>query len=171
VDWFAIVFRIIHIGSAILWAGGAGLFFFYLEPTINKLGPDAERFVDELLNRRKLPVYFIALSTVAVLAGLVLYVRDAGGLRLWLDSATGLVFTIGALAAVVAWIGGAAFIPATAIKLQRIMVEMRQSSGPPSPELLGRLHATQERLRAIGAVDFALIVVAIISMESARYVG
>src|SRR4029079_12619491 len=113
-DWFSVVFRVVHIGSAIVWAGGAALFFFYIEPTITKLGPEAENFVDELLNKRKLPVYCAAASTLAVVVGLALYIRDAGGLRLWLDSTAGTVFTIRAVAAVVAPSGGHSLHPLAA---------------------------------------------------------
>lgn len=170
-DWFSIVFRVLHIGAAILWAGGAALFFFYLEPTMNKLGLDAERFIDEVLNKRKLPIYFMVASTVAVIGGLILYVRDAGGLKLWLDSTAGVVFTIGGLAAIIAWIGGNALIPSTAIKIQGIIGEIKASGGAPSDEVVGRLHASQERLRKIGAIDLALIGIAVLCMETARYVG
>ena len=170
-DWFSVVFRLVHIGSAIVWAGGAALFFFYIEPTITKLGQDAEQFVDELLNKRKLPVYFAIASTLAVLGGAALYIRDAGGLRLWIDSTAGTVFTIGATAAIVAWIGGNALIPSTAIRMQGIIVEMKAAGGPPSADVLERLHAAERRLRLIGGVDLVLIAIAIVCMETARYVG
>jgi len=170
-DWFSVVFRVVHIGSAIVWAGGAALFFFYIEPTITKLGPDAENFVDELLNKRKLPIYFAAASTLAVIGGLALYVRDAGGLRLWLDSTAGTVFTIGATSAIVAWIGGNALIPSTAIKMQGQIAEMKTAGGPPTAEALARLHVLERRLRRIGAVDLVLIGIAVLCMETARYLG
>ena len=77
-DGSTIGLRIVHIIAGVLWVGGAALFFFYIEPTINKLGPDAEKFVGEMIERRKVPVYFITVSTVTVLAGVILYHRLAG---------------------------------------------------------------------------------------------
>lgn len=71
-DWLQIVLRIVHIFAGVAWVGGAAL-FFYIEPTVNKLGPDAEKFVDELVNRRRVPIYFITVSTLTVLFGLILY--------------------------------------------------------------------------------------------------
>jgi len=44
------------------------------------------------------PIYFAGVSTVAVLAGLALYFRQAGGFQLW-TTTPGLVFTAGAIAA------------------------------------------------------------------------
>jgi len=40
-----------------------------------------------------------------------------------------------------------------------------------APELGERLHALQERLRMIGMVDLALITIAAIAMETARFVS
>jgi len=166
-DWLYIVLRVLHIGSAILWAGGAALFFFYIEPTITKLGPDAEKFVDEVVNKRKAPIYFAATSTVAVLAGLTLYYRQAGGFQLW-TTTSGTVFTVGAVAAIFAWIGGNVLIAPAVMKVGAIGQEMKAAGGPPSAELMGRMHAAQERLRTIGKWDLVLIGIAILCMESAR---
>jgi uncharacterized membrane protein len=170
VDLVYILLRLIHIGAAILWAGGAALFFFYIEPTMNKLGPAAAPFVDELINVRKAPIYFAATSTLAVLGGVILYVRDAGGIQLWTGT-TGTVFTIGAVAAIAAWFGGNVLIRAGVERVAAIGREMQAAGGPPSAELMARMHAAQQRLRTVGLWDLVLIFVAIIAMESARYVG
>src|SRR5205814_5507437 len=101
-DWVVVFFRLVHIPAAIIWAGGAAFTTFYLEPTVAKLGPDAERVMGEFI-RRKLSVYFAAAATLTVVAGIVLYLKDAGGLQLWLGTTTGVVFSIGALAGIIAW--------------------------------------------------------------------
>ena len=171
-DVLAIVLRIIHILSGVLWVGGATLFFLYIEPTINKLGPDAERFVDEVVNRRKLPIYFVTLSTFSVLGGAVLYWRDSSGLDFtWITSATGLAFTVGGIVALAAWLGGNLLIPKTLGQLMAVGAQMKASDGPPGPELVGRLHAVQEKLHTIGMVDTVLLGVAVVAMASARYLG
>jgi len=105
---------------------GAALFFFYIEPTINKLGPDAEKFVDELINKRKAPIYFAATSTVAVLAGLALYYRQAGGFQLW-TTTPGLIYTVGAIAAIIAWIGGNLLITPAVKNVGAIGQEMKNA--------------------------------------------
>jgi putative copper export protein len=169
-DWLVIAFRLIHIIAAALWFGGAALFFFYLEPTINKLGPDAEKFVDEVINKRKAPIYFLAISTIAVIGGIGLYYHDAGGVQLW-TSPSGVVFTIGAIAGLLAWIGGNVLIVPAVMKVQAIGGEMKAVGGPPPAELVGRMHAAQERLRWIGLVDMVLLFIAIAAMASARYFG
>ena len=169
-DWLHIGLRIVHIGSAIAWAGGAALFFFYVEPTLNKLGPDAEKFANELINVRKVPIYFAIVSTLTVAGGAILYFGDAGGLQLW-TSTTGIVFSIGAVAGILAWIGGSLLVAPAVKKVGAIGQEMKAAGGPPSAELMGRMQAAQHNLRQIGLWDLILIIVAIVCMESARYVG
>lgn len=166
-DVWAVVLRMVHIVAGVLWVGGAGLFFFYLEPTINKLGPDAEKVVDEIVNKRKVPIYFLTLSTLTVLAGLILYWRDFGALVN--TSPFGLALGLGGVAALVAWLGGNLLIPRTLGQLVAIGEEMKASTGPPSGDLVSRMHATQERLRLIGLVDIVLLLVAVIAMASAQY--
>ena len=163
-----IVLRIVHIVTGVLWVGGAALFFFYVEPTINKLGPDAERFVDELIVRRKAPRYFIVISTLAVAAGVILYWLN------WLPAATtlpGLTFGIGGLAAIAAWLGGAILIPRALHEVAAIGGEMKTAGGPPSAELMGRMHTAQERLRTYGLLDLVLLLFAVVAMATARYMG
>ncbi len=165
-DVLYIVLRVLHIGSAMAWAGGSALFFFYIEPALNKLGPDAEKFADEMINKRKVPVYFAAASTVAVLAGLALYYRQVG-FQLW-TTTPGLIYTTGAVAAIIAWIGGNVLIIPAVKKVVAIGQEMKAAGGPPSAELMGRMHTAQQSLRRIGLFDLVLIGIAILCMESAR---
>ena len=169
-DWLQIALRIVHIGSGILWVGGAALFSLYIEPTLTSLGPDAEKFINELVEVRKAPIYFATTSTLAVLGGVLLYWRDSNGLQLsWITSPSGLGFTIGGLSAGAAWLGGNVFTRPAVERVGAIGAEMKAAGGPPSAELIGRLQAAQERLRRIGLITLALLVVTVIGMASARY--
>ena len=163
-----VALRIVHIVTGVMWAGGAALFFFYVEPTVNKLGPDAEKFIHEVVNVRKLPIYFIVANTLTVLTGAILYWRDFGGID---TSPFGLALGIGGLSALVAWLGGNLLIPRGIATVGSIAGEMKAAGGPPSPELMGRMRAAQERLRLVGLVDLILLGIAVALMASARYLG
>lgn len=167
-DVLTIGLRLVHIVSGVLWVGGAALFFLYIEPTVNKLGPDAEKFVDEMVNRRKVPVYFMAISTLTVFAGVLLYWRNFNGID---SSPFGLALGLGGLAAIVAWLAGNLLIPRALGNVSAIAAEMKAAGGPPSSDLMTRMHAAQERLRLIGAVDLGLLAFAVVAMASARYLG
>src|SRR5205809_5346858 len=125
-DWLQIGLRIIHIGSGILWVGGAALFSLYIEPTLKALGPDAEKVINELVEVRKVPIFFATTSTLAVLGGVLLYWRDSNGLQLsWITSPSGLAFTIGGLFAIAAWLGGNVFTRPAVEKVGAIGAEMK----------------------------------------------
>jgi hypothetical protein len=161
--------RIVHIVAGVLWVGGAAMFFFYIEPTMKALGPDAEKFTNEMMNRRHVPIYFFAVSTLTVVGGVLLYWPDSSGLSLsWISSSTGLVFTLGAIAGLAAWLGGNLLIPRTIGQLGAIGAEMKSVAGPPRTELVGRLYAAQERLHTIGLVDIVLLAISVVGMAVAR---
>lgn len=169
-DWLLIVLRVIHIFSGVAWVGGAALFFFYLEPAISKLGPDAERFVDEVVNRRKVPIYFFAASTLTVLFGALLYWRDSNGLDpTWIGSPAGLAFTIAGICALVAWAGGNLLIPRHLVAVAAVGARLKTAGGPPPRELINDMNALQERLRTIGLIDLVLLGIALFGMAAARY--
>jgi uncharacterized membrane protein len=171
-DWLQIALRLLHIVAGVLWVGGAALFFFYVEPTLNKLGPNAEPFVDELVNKRKLPIYFAALSTATVIGGVLMYWRDSNGLSgSWMTSPTGLAFGFGGICALIAWVMGFAVLTPAVQKVGALGSEMKAAGGPPSAELMGRMHAAQERVRTIGAIDLVLVLLAVLGMATARYLA
>ncbi|HEX7950903.1 MAG TPA: hypothetical protein VF494_11185 [Candidatus Limnocylindrales bacterium] len=171
-DWLQVALRILHIGTGIFWVGGAALFFFYIEPTLNKLGPNAELFVDEIINRRKLPIYFAVVSTLTVLGGVLMYWRDSNGLSgSWVTSPTGLAFGLGGICALIAWVMGFSVLTPAVQKVGALGAEMKAAGGPPSAELMGRMHAAQERVRTIGAIDLVLVLLAVLGMATARYLA
>ena len=75
------------------------------------------------------------------------------------------------VAAVIAWIGGNAFIPRGFMELGRLGAEAAAAGGPPSADMQARIHAVQERLRMIGIIDTVLLLIAVVTMESAKYLG
>jgi uncharacterized membrane protein len=170
VDWVLVFFRAVHVPAAIIWAGGAIFFTFYVEPTMAKLGPDAEKFVNEIINVRKAPNYFAAAATLTVLGGAVLYYHDAGGFQLW-TSPTGWVFTIGAVCGIIAWASGGALLSPAIKKVGEIGGRIKAAGGPPSAELIAEMHAAQARVKQIGQIDIVLVIIAVVTMATARYFG
>jgi hypothetical protein len=104
VDAYMIGFRVIHISSAILWAGSAVFFVAFVAPTVEVLGPEGGRFMNILVRQRRGATFFQVVSTLTVIAGGFLYWRDSGGLDLdWIQTGVGIGFTVGAIAGLVAW--------------------------------------------------------------------
>ena len=80
-DWWLILLRILHVGSAMSWFGGAIIGGFFLQPTANALGPAGQPFMDYLLRRRGMGISFPIVVTLTVLSGAALYWRDSAGSR------------------------------------------------------------------------------------------
>lgn len=90
-DVLLIAMRIIHIGSAMAWFGGAIMGSFFLQPTAAALGASGQSFMEHLLSRRKMGIFFPVVAGLTILSGAVLYWRDSQGLQLtWITSPTGL---------------------------------------------------------------------------------
>lgn len=169
-DVYVIVLRIVHILAGVFWVGSAALFFFFIEPTANALGPNAGPFMSQLTVKRKMPVVITAAAGLTVVAGILLYWRDSGGLDLdWIGSATGLTFTIGAVAAIAAFAGGLVFIKPAVDRMGAIGAEVERSGGPPSESQIAEIQSIQHKLREVGRADMVLLTIAVVAMAIARY--
>ena len=169
-DWWLILLRIIHVGSAMAWFGGALVGGFFLQPAARDLGVAGQPFMEHLLRRRRLGVYFPIVATLTILAGAVLYWRDSGGLQLsWITSPIGLAFTIGALSAVVAWAGGFILIGPSIAAQTQVQAELAATGGSPNEDQRRRLEKAEARMRLSNRLDLPLLLLAGLTMAVARY--
>jgi hypothetical protein len=172
VDWFLILLRILHIGSAVFWVGAAFAFFLFIQPAVRSLGPDTEgAFMGNLTRVQRFPMIIFGATILTVGAGLILYLRDAGGLQLWLGSATGVGFTIGAAAGLVSFAIGPSVILPTIGKLDAIGATLAAGHRPPTPEEGATIQALQARLNTFGRVDLVFLTIAVLFMATSRYLG
>ena len=169
-DWWVIGLRIVHVGAAMLWFGGAILSAFFLDPTERALGRQAQPFMDHLMTRRKLGIYFPIVALLTILAGAALYWRTSGGLQAaWIGSSTGLAFTIGGLAAIAAFVSGMALIVPAVTVQTAVGAELAASGAEPTAAQRERLVAADRRMRLATWIDMPLLVVAALTMAVARY--
>lgn len=169
-DVYLITLRIVHIGAAVFWAGSALLFFFFIEPTVKAIGPAGGQFMEHVVGTRKIPIYVNAAATLTVLGGALLYWEASAGFDLdWVTSTTGLGFTVGAVAAIIAWILGMVMIAPTIKAMGSLGAEIQASGGPPSEAQAAEMERLNGRLKGIGRLDTALIILAVLTMATARY--
>src|SRR5436190_689631 len=103
-DLVMIVLRLIHILTGVFWAGAAFILVQFILPAATAAGPAGGQFMQRLLQTNFSRIV-LAAGTLNVLAGLVMYWRDSGGLQLvWITTPTGLTLTLGGLAALIALI-------------------------------------------------------------------
>ncbi|MEP6468621.1 MAG: hypothetical protein ABJC24_02520 [Chloroflexota bacterium] len=169
-DVLLIFFRIIHVGSAMIWFGGTIVSAFFLQPTVQALGAAGQPFMEQLMNRRKMGVMFPIVAALTVLSGAALYWRDSNGLQLtWITSPTGLAFTLGGLAAIAAFVGGGILVGPSIAEQVAVKGEMAANDGVATDAQRERLDRADRRLKLAGQIDLPLLLFAGLTMAVARY--
>jgi uncharacterized membrane protein len=162
--------RLIHVTAGALWVGGAISYLFFTKPSVKAIGPAGPQFMQNLAVRRKYPLFMVSVSLLTVLAGGVLYIYDAGGLSLaWIKTGPGLGFTIGSLAALVAFFVGNFSIGPTAAKMGALGGQIAQSGEAPTAEQVSALQALEKKLDRAEKIDFVMLTIAMLTMATARY--
>ena len=170
-DAFYIIFRFFHIVAAAFWFGAAVMFAAFVGPAAGDVGPSAGPLLSNLVNKRKLAKVITGAATVAVLAGLTMYLKDAfdRGWGNWLSSPTGIGFTIGAVAAIGAYFEGYLHIGRNVEKMVHVGDAIAASGGPPTPEQGAEMGRLQEAIKRASQLDLVLLLIAVTCMSTARY--
>ena len=170
-DPLLLILRIVHVGAAIAWVGGALIGRYFLFPTAEALGPAAVPFMDHLNRQRRIGAYFPIVAVLTILAGAGLYWRDSNGLDIaWITSGPGLAFTIGGLAAIAAFLGGALLIIPSVAAQTAVQNELAATGGgPPTEQQRARLAWAAGRMRLANRIDLPLLLIAVLTMAVGRY--
>jgi uncharacterized membrane protein len=169
-DGWLILLRIVHIGSAMTWFGGAIIGGFFLQPTAAALGQAGQPFMDYLMNRRRMGIFFPIVAGLTVVSGAALYWRDSGGLQAaWISSPPGLAFTIGGLAAIAAFLGGFILIGPGVAEQTAVQNELARGDGVPTDAQRQRLERAARRMQLADRIDLPLLLIAGLTMAVARY--
>lgn len=166
-DYYVLTLRIIHILGGAFWAGSAFLLTGWIAPTAGQLRPEGPKFMQRLILGTRSSLAISLAAGLAILSGLLLYWRASGGLQTdWMSTGTGVMFTIGGLAAIVAGVFGG-LIASNGKKLAELGSSLQ---GPPTPEQAAELARLQARGSNLGAANAVLLVITLITMASAQYV-
>jgi uncharacterized membrane protein len=169
-DGWLILLRIVHIGAAMSWFGGSIVAGFFLQPTAAALGQAGQPFMDHLMRRRGLGVFFPIVSVLTILSGVALYWRDSAGLQAaWISTPTGLAFTIGGLAAIAAFVGGFILVAPGIAETTAVRNELAAGDGVPTEAQRQRLERAGRRLQLASRIDWPLLLLAGLTMAVARY--
>jgi uncharacterized membrane protein len=162
--------RVVHIGSLMAWFGGAIIAFFFLLPTARTLGRAGQPFMDHLMNRRRLGIFFPIMVALTILSGAVLYWRESGGFQsTWISSPPGLAFTIGGLAAIAAFVAGSVLTGPSVAEQTAVQNELAAGDGVPTEAQRQRLERARRRMQLASRIDLPLVLAAGLTMAVARY--
>lgn len=169
-DWYLIILRLVHILAGVFWVGTSIFFSFFLEPSVKELGTTGQQFMGHLVEKKKMPIVISATAALTILAGILLYWRASAGFDLdWITSATGLGFTVGGVAAILAFAGGLVFIKPAVGRMGAIGQAIAMSGGPPTDAQVSEMQKLGAKLALVGRVDLVLLIVAVVAMATARF--
>ncbi|GMR11777.1 MAG: hypothetical protein BMS9Abin28_2621 [Anaerolineae bacterium] len=169
-DFYLLLLRLIHILGGVFWAGSVFMLTGFVGPAVSQAGPAGGKFMQRLVLGTRFTTVTAVAAGLTVLTGLLMYLRKLGVLGNfsvdWVSTGEGIVITIGGLAGIAALIAGA-LTGSTSQKLAELGASLE---GPPSPEQASEIAGLQNRLSDLGVTASILLVVALISMATARYV-
>ena len=172
VDWYIVLFRIIHIASAILWFGAAVFYSAFVGPTLQSAGAEGGRLFNHLVRQQKAVIFFVVVSTSTVVAGAFLYWRDSGGLDAdFMQTGFGTGLTVGAVAGLLSWFLVLLVLAPTSYRLAALGEQISALERPPSQEQMASLRALQSRLNGFSIVNIASLGIATVAMATARYLN
>jgi len=167
---YLIILRIVHVVAGALWVGAGVYYFLFVEPTVKDLGPAGPQFMRSFMGKRRVPLFMNVVSSLTILAGLLLFWSTSGGLQgAWLTSGPGIGYTLGALAALVVYGIGFFMIRPRAERIGAISSAIAQAGGPPTAEQGMELQQLNEQMARIERVDVTLLMISLILMATARY--
>jgi hypothetical protein len=169
---FYVVFRILHIVAGALWVGSAFMFGAFIGPSAAEVAPTAGPLFGVLVHKRKLPKVIEGLGAVTVLAGWIMWLKrmdEYGGIGNWLDSTFGLVLTIGAVLATIAFFVGWFGVGRNVERMVALGERIAGGGSPPTAEQGAEMGRIQKNLELAGKVDLVLLLLAVAAMSTARY--
>lgn len=157
-DVYLIVVRLIHIGAAFFWVGSAALMGRFVLPAAHNAGDDGRKFMRSFLTSTRFPIAIAASAGIAVLAGILLWLRGSSG---HFSSLGWTVLTIGAVVGIITAINGGAV---TSRRSREYGAALSKSDSTPE-----QLAALEAKLLQGANIDAALGGIALLCMALARY--
>jgi uncharacterized membrane protein len=165
-----ILLRTIHIFASMLWLVSAIYYFYFVQPTVKTLGAAGPKFVRNLIEGRRYPLYMSLVSLLTILTGIWLYWRSSGGLQLsWIKTGPGIGFTISAVISFLVFLMGMLMIKPRAEQMGKLGAEIGESGNPPNPNKLIELQKIERELSVLERADIVLLVIAMLIMVTARF--
>ncbi len=169
-NWLIVVLRFLHIFAGVFWAGSVFTVTGFVMPLTATMGADGQKFMRRLTLERGLTRGMIGAGVVTVLAGLGMMAHDSAGFNgAWMGSGTGVMLSIGGLAAIGALTTG--IMTARVVsRLGRLADAVQAHGGTPSADQGAELQQLGARLPRLGRATAIQLAIAVLCMAVARYV-
>jgi uncharacterized membrane protein len=167
---YLLVLRLFHIIASVCWAGGAFIYFLFVEPTAKALAPAGMQFVQHMVTKRRYSIFMAISSSLTVLSGALLLWQDGSGQWLaWVKTGPGLGFALGSAVGVFVYFIGMFGVKPRAERMAVIGKEIETTGGPPTPAQGTELQKLDKEMATLGIADFVLVALSLGLMATARY--
>lgn len=167
-NWLIIVLRLIHILFGVFWAGSIFFIVSFMLPTARAAGPAGAPFMQRFA-RAGFVNAALGSGALTALAGFGLMWAVSNGDSAWFGSPTGIVLSIGALAALVTLAIGFFVQRPTMGRMKAIAIAIEQN-GAPTPEQAAELPLLQAKMGKVARTAAWLLAITVVCMAVARYV-
>jgi uncharacterized membrane protein len=168
--YYLFILRLVHVISSVCWAGGAFIFFLFIEPTAKALAPNGMQFVEHMVTKRRFSIFMVISSTLTVVSGALLIWLSAGGQwSNYVNTGPGLGFTLGSIVGALVYLIGMFGVNPRAMKLARLGKEIQAAGGPPTPAQSAELQKLNREMSILDTADFLLVALSLALMATARY--
>ncbi len=157
--------RVIHIFSAIFWAGVTFFTLSILEPTVRASGPEGSRFMARLATVGGMSRTMGIAGAVVIISGLLMYGPVTGNLNPAVIFNGRLALTLGAIAGLAAGVSGFLIQGRTSGRLAKLGAAIAAQGQPPSPAQAQELAALQAAMSRGTVISAVLMALAILGMS------
>lgn len=165
-----IVLRIIHVLSGIFWVGSMIFVSRFLVPALGDVGPEGGKVMAAVVRRRFMTAVPGA-AILTILSGFRLYwhasTRLAGA---FMRSGPGIAYSIGALAALIAFFMGMTITRPSMLKSIRLSQSAATAEAAEREKMMAEAQALRTRGVRAGEIITLLLVIAATAMAVGRYV-
>jgi uncharacterized membrane protein len=157
---------LVHVFSAIIWAGGAVAVGLFIIPSVMEAGPAGGSVMAGVMKRR-FPVLMTVAGFLVLLSGIRLFTLQPLGAT-WFTSPHGIVLTLGALLGIAALGFGFFLQRPIAMRLGALAGQIAAAGKPPTPEQAAEMKALQTRLVKVARLTAWHLIAAALLMSSHR---
>ena len=162
--------RLIHIIGGVFWVGSVLFLAWFLLPSARTTGQAGLSVMQDVMMRRKMSVYLMTAMGLTILSGLTMYARmmmiTHGE---WGATTTAKVLGFGALCGIVGGAIGGSSSKSTGEKMAAIGKAIQDSGQPPTEAQKAEIAILQEKGEKVLRIVAILLLLAVASMASARY--
>lgn len=168
-SWLLLL-RLVHVVGGILWVGAIVTLAWFVIPTQRLEGADGGRFVGRMMAERRFSTYLPVLALATLISGFVMYGQAMAGTQgQWASTRPAMIYGLGAVTAVLAFIIGIAMGVASEKKMAAIGRRLKAERREPTAAETALVDSLRARAGLGARIASVLLLVSAVTMAVARY--